>query len=243
MEQTYSLPKPKPRPRSFRQTDVTNVTTDDTVLIDKEIDTLKAYQEKTRFDVARNLPVIVIQENNVNRGHKEQDHLDTFKNPVFQVVEQNIVRSALKEQTPLDEDNLYSEPTKEVLVDHVHNVNRAYKETTHTDETHPLAVHGIEQNIIKRGVAETTHLDNVDSQLPKEVVIVKEIDLKPSTVTHRSLIREDISENNNFENPNLDYFDRYTTTRTRINEQVEAPTLSKTDLESTPNSYYRCDQT
>lgn len=197
--------------------------------------------------MARNLPVIFVQENNINRDHKEQDYFDTCKSPeLFQVVNPNIITSTVAEKTHLDE-VYYPDHTKEIVNEQ--NANRAYKEKIHIDATKPLVVQVIDQNNIKSGVAETTDLDKFYSQLPKEVVIVKEIDLKPSLVTHKGTIHshENISDNiqNNFENKNLEFFDRYTTT-TPISDQAEEEPLNslvKTELESTPDSHYRCDQT
>ena len=198
--------------------------------------------------MAGSLPISFVKEYNVNLAHKEQDHPISFISPDFEVVNRNNITSGIVENEQIDTPRY---PIKEVV--NAYEVNRAYKEKVYKDTTGSSNIHVIDQKRVKSGVAEKTYLDEEYTKLPREVVIIKELDLKPSIVNQTSttnsnenypeIIKDNSSNNGSsilvYANNN---FDPHTTTAAGIQLSNTEETFVTPDFQSTSDSHYRYDQ-
>lgn len=232
-DREYSLPKPKPRPRSFRTTNVTN-DTPNTFQIDKQEGAIRAYKEEHHVDTltSTSSDVTIIKENIVTSGHFVNfDKLVEHSTPIYTTIRQ------------IDNNKFeHSNSRKDFTIDHEYRVDQGYKETSYIDVNRPLQAHSVEPYDVRKGVAEKLSTDYIYPKQSKEIVVVKEIDLKPLVVTHPKAIysQKDINYHDNFENKEISYSDTLPTERLDRSSGVESTDFSNhPESKSSPESHYR----
>ena len=240
--ETQSRFKPKPRPRSFRNTAATSATTED-VVIEKEKEDFKAYKETHHVDTVTNVPVTITQEKSLNRAYKEQDYFDTYTNFKSEIANKIYASKSIGEKINLDP-TLYSKPSSGVRIEKEFSVVRGYKETFERDATAPLQVPTIEHGNLLKGLREKVHIENAYSKPLKEIVIIKELEVKPSLVALKKTpeLQEDPSVKYNYKECETKPFSYPYTPSTHIDEfpLEESVTVEvDPDLELNSDSYYR----
>ena len=239
------MPKPKPRPRSFRTATVTNDTTDKFV-IEKEVDDVKAYKEKYHTETATSTSsdVTFIQENVVTSGHfvnfdKLVDH-NTPKAKVSNPIDYTLdnINNSVSDKSE------FLTSRKEYTIDQESRVAQGYKEKSYIDVNRPFQAYSIDPYDVRRGVAEKVYTDRYTPTHSKEIVIVKEFDLKPSILTHPKTIypQKDLPDKEKSEN--IELIHSYSTASQPLDSRigVESDDFSvNCDSNSSPESHYRYD--
>ena len=238
----YPLPKPRPRPRSFRTANITD-NTKDKFSIDKEEIALKAYKEKHYIDTAvtTSSEIIRIEEHNITSGHFVNfDKLVERNLPKVSELKQSDFTIANIDYTKSGE-NEKSNFRKEFKIDQEYRVDHGYKEKSCLDVNRPSQAYSVEPHDVKIGVAEKVYSDRYFPTSSKEIVIVKEIDLKPLIVTQPKITysQKDVRGKNKFDKEEA-YAQYPLTERSDSKSDIESVDHSiNPDFKSSPESHYR----
>ena len=214
-------------------------------MIDKEEAVRKGYKEKHHIDTyttPTTSEITFIQEHNITSGH--------FVN-FDKLAERNVPKlNALKQSdfTISNIDYNKSEKSKnpnvkkEFTIDQEYRIDQGYKEKSYTDINPPFQAYSVEPHDVKTGVAEKIYSDRYFPTSSKEIVIVKEIDLKPLVATQPKIshLYKSISAKEKIENKEATHLQIPSTDRSDAKNQVESVDFAiHPDSKSSPESYYR----
>ena len=138
-------------------------------------------------------------------------------------------------------ENEKSNSRKEFTIDQEYRVGHGYKEKSYLDVNRPVQAYSVEPHDVKSGVAEKVYSDRYFPTSSKEIVIVKEIDLKPLVVTKPKITysQKDIRDKNKFDKEEV--FAQYPLIeRSDSIAGIESVDHSiNPDFKSSPESHYR----
>ena len=214
-------------------------------MIDKEEAVRKGYKEKHHIDTyttPTTSEITFIQEHNITSGHfvnfdklaeRSVPKLNALKQSDFTISSIDYNKSE-KSKTP--------NVKKEFTIDQEYRIDQGYKEKSYTDINLPFQAHSVEPHDVKKGVAEKIYSDRYFPTSSKEIVIVKEIDLKPLVATQPkiSYSHKSISAKEKIENKEAIHPKNASTDRLDAKNKVEPVDLAiHPDSKSSPESYYR----